>query len=193
MGPGNGTCGPVPVSDKMSLISITGTPGTGKTSVSNELRSRGYSVIDINKHISENGLFGDRDQSRDTYEIDLDLLNDSLGKYRDPDDTIFMDSHLSHCLDCNMIIVLRCDPNELASRLTRRGYGEEKVKENAQAELLDVILCESMESDIPVYELDCTVISISEIVDVIVDIINGKGNDHIPGKIDWSKEMDEWF
>lgn len=193
MGPGNGTCGPVSVSDTMSLISITGTPGTGKTSVSKELRSRGYKVIDINDHISENGLFGDKDQSRDTYEIDLDLLNDSLGIYRDPDEIIFMDSHLSHCLDCNLIIVLRCDPNELASRLRTRGYNEEKVRENVQAELLDVILCESMDSDIPVYELDCTAISLSEIVDTIVDIINGKDNDHPPGKIDWSKEMDEWF
>lgn len=62
----------------MTLFAITGTPGTGKTSVSKELRSRGYSVIDMNEHIRSNGLLGELDASRDTHEVDLDRLNDSL-------------------------------------------------------------------------------------------------------------------
>ncbi len=62
----------------MTLFAITGTPGTGKTSVSAELRSRGYDVIDMNEHIRANGLLGELDPKRDTHEVDLDALNDSL-------------------------------------------------------------------------------------------------------------------
>ena len=60
----------------MTLVAITGTPGTGKTSVSAELRSRGYNVIDMNDHIRSHGLLGELDAARDTHEVDLDLLND---------------------------------------------------------------------------------------------------------------------
>ncbi|MFA6804679.1 MAG: adenylate kinase family protein [Candidatus Methanomethylophilaceae archaeon] len=177
----------------MPLIAITGTPGTGKTSVSEELRSRGYKVVDINRHLREHGLLGEKDVPRDTYEVDLDALNDSLTEIRDSPDTVFMDSHLSHCLDCHAIIVLRCDPKVLAERLKARGYSEAKVTENVQAELLDVILCEATDSDIPVYEIDCTSGTASDTADTIVGIINGMDNDHSPGKINWTGEMEEWF
>ena len=65
----------------MTLYAISGTPGTGKTSVSAELRSRGYHVVDSNDHIRSKGLLGELDVARDTYEVDLDLLNDSLEEY----------------------------------------------------------------------------------------------------------------
>jgi adenylate kinase len=177
----------------MPLIAITGTPGVGKTSISEELRSRGYSVVDINKHLRENGLLGEKDVSRDTFEVDLDSLNDSMAGYIQSEDTIFMDSHLSHFLDCHVIVVLRCKPSVLAERLRSRGYSDSKVRENVQAEILDIILCESLDTDIPVYEVDCTSGGPENAADSIVDIINGGGNDLSPGKTDWSEEMSEWF
>lgn len=177
----------------MPLIAITGTPGTGKTSVSEELRSRGYRVLDVNNHLKENGLLDKKDVLRDTYEVDMDLLNDSLVNVRSSGDTVFIDSHLSHCLDCHMIVVLRCDPMVLAERLRSRGYSDSKIAENVQAELLDVILCEAADSDIPVYEVDCTSGSASDTADILVGIINGRDNDHLPGKVDWTGEMEKWF
>ncbi len=177
----------------MPLISITGTPGTGKTSVSGELRSRGYNVVDLSSYIRERGLLGEKDEARDTYEVDLESLNESLSDLTHVDGTVFMEGHLSHLLDSHLIIVLRCSPAVLAKRLRSRGYSESKVAENVQAEILDVILCEAVDSDIPVYEVDCGSCGVSETVDSIVDIINGRGDDHIPGKINWSVEMDEWF
>jgi adenylate kinase len=43
-------------------------------------------------------------------------------------------------------------------RLKERGYGEEKIRENALAEALDVILIETVDSYSPeqIYELDTT-------------------------------------
>ena len=177
----------------MPLIAITGTPGTGKTSVSVELGRRGYKVLDGNSHMRDHGLLGMKDEGRDTYEVDLDKLNDSLAEFAESDEIIFLDSHLAHMVDCSTIVVLRCSPKVLADRLTRRGYSQEKVTENVQAEILDVILCEAVESDIHVFELDCSDTDVSGTVDAIVDIIGGGGADPLPGTTGWTGEMEEWF
>lgn len=177
----------------MPVIAITGTPGVGKTSVSAELRSRGYRVLDMNEHIRSHGLLAARDEERDTYDVDMEALNSSLEEYREERGTVFLDSHLAHGCDCSRIIVLRCDPGILAGRLESRGYSERKVRENVQAELLDVILCESLETDIPVNEIDCSAGSASDVADVIERIIKGETDIYGPGNIDWSGEMEEWF
>ncbi len=177
----------------MPVIAITGTPGVGKTSVSSELRSRGYRVVDMNEHLRSHGLLADRDEARDTYDVDMEALNDSLGEYRAESGTVFLDSHLAHGCDCSRIIVLRCDPRILAGRLRGRGYSEEKVRENVQAELLDVILCESMETDIPVNEIDCSAGSAADAADAVERIIKGEADIYLPGNTDWSGEMEEWF
>ena len=181
----------------MTLYALTGTPGTGKSSVSEELRSRGYDVVDGKRFIIEQGLMGELDEARDTHEVDLDLLNDALEPFREPfrssGDLVILDSHLSHFMDSHGIIVLRCAPDVLARRLEARGYGPDKVRENVQAEVLDVILCEAAESDIPVFEVDCTSCSVSESADAVEQIVKGDGADYLPGKTDWSAEMDRWF
>lgn len=177
----------------MPLIAITGTPGTGKTAVSAELRNCGYTVIDMNEHMRAHGLLGAKDEARETFEVDPEALNDSLKEYAESEDTVFAESHLAHLMDCSMVIVLRCSPSVLAMRLRARSYGEGKVRENVQAEILDVILCEAADSDIPVFELDCTDAGIPDIAGAIVDIINGGGDDHLPGNTDWTEEMEEWF
>ena len=64
------------------LVAVTGTPGTGKSSLSAELRRRGHEVVDADEHIRKNGLLGEWDALRDTYEVDVGGLNDSLEQYR---------------------------------------------------------------------------------------------------------------
>ncbi|MDD2626813.1 MAG: adenylate kinase family protein [Methanomethylophilus sp.] len=177
----------------MTVIALTGTPGVGKTSVSAELRRRGYAVVDINEHLKKYGLLGERDVLRDTYNVDMDALNSSLAEYRAKPGLVFLDSHLSHETDCSRIIVLRCEPHVLAERLRARGYAERKVRENVQAEVLDVILCEATDTEIPVNEIDCTYGKAADAAVLIERIIKGEGGLCPPGKVDWSGEMEEWF
>ena len=176
----------------MTLVAITGTPGTGKSTVADELRSRGYTVVDLKRHIIENGLMGDLDEERDTHEVDLDALNDSLEVYHGEGLT-FMEGHLSHYMDCSTIIVLRCSPQVLARRLRERGYSERKVRENVQSEILDVILCEATDGEIPVFEIDSTGLDVAGTADAIEKIVKGEGDDYLPGGTDWSREMEAWF
>jgi len=174
------------------LIVISGTPGTGKTSVSAELRSRGFKVVDANEHLRSHGLLGEKDVARDTFNVDMDAFNDSLEEFRVSDENVFVDSHLAHQCDCSRIIVLRCHPDILGERLRARGYSEAKVRENVQAEILDVILCEAMDSDIPVNEIDCTAKPVSEVANLISKAVNGEDVCQ-PGSIDWSQGMEAWF
>ena len=122
------------------LVAITGTPGVGKSSVSKILAQR-FPVIDIHNYAEKHNLFEEFDEEAGSYNVDVEKLNDSIMS-EDLDSTVFLDGHLSHFVDCDIIIVLRCDPHILYKRLKDRGYDEKKVLENVQAEVLDVILSE---------------------------------------------------
>jgi len=83
--------------------------------------------------------------------------------------------------------VLRCHPDELRARLARRKYRERKIRENAEAEALDVCLVETVEAYDPsqILELDTTGRSATYCADRIEQFRNGE----IPpdfGHIDWS-------
>ena len=149
-------------------------------------------MIDANEHLRSRGLLGERDDARDTYNVDMEAFNASLQEYRDSPEIIFIDSHLAHQCDCSRIIVLRCHPDVLAQRLRARGYSEAKVRENVQAEVLDVILCEATDSDIPVNEIDCTAKPVSEVANLISKAVDGEDICQ-PGSVDWSQRMEEWF
>ncbi|MDR3206382.1 MAG: adenylate kinase family protein [Candidatus Methanoplasma sp.] len=177
----------------MTLVAVTGTPGVGKTALTSELSARGRFVIDLNGYIRERGLLGERDEERDTYNVDIDGLNQALDEYRTSDGVAIMDGHLSHCVDCDLAIVLRCAPPELARRLEARGYGESKVAENVQAEIIDVILCEAVETGIPVYEIDCTGMSVGGAADAAEEILAGNTDKYLPGAVSWLGDLEEWF
>ena len=78
-------------------------------------------MVDMNDHLRKHGLLGERDEGRDTYNVDMEALNDSLEEYREEEGFVFLDSHLAHECDCSRILVLRCDPHILAKRLEARG------------------------------------------------------------------------
>ncbi len=170
-------------------VALTGTPGTGKTTVAAELRAMGYDVLDMTTFIKQNGLREEYDAERDTYAVDVDRLNDALSGM---DDCIF-EGHLAHFMDVDIIVVLRCHPDVLAQRLRDRGYSESKVRENVEAELLDVILCESVDSGIPTYAVDSGSGASRDAACAVEDIMKGDTHPYPPDGISWAEEMPKWF
>lgn len=175
----------------MPLIAITGTPGTGKTAAAEVLRSKGYEIIDLSAFIAGNGLLGELDEERDTREVDIDKMRRLFSRRNRL--SAVVEGHLSHCLRCDIVVVLRCHPDVLAERLRSRGYAEGKVRENVQAEILDIILCEADDSKARVFEIDTTKLTPRETAGRMEDIIRGKGNPRVPGGTDWSAETERWF
>ena len=170
-------------------VALTGTPGTGKTSVAKVLRDRGHDVLDMTRFIKDNGLREGYDAERDTYSVDVERLNDALS---DMEDCIF-EGHLAHFMDVDLIIVMRCHPDVLAERLRARGYSESKVRENVEAEILDVILCESVDSEIPTFVIDSTSETPQESASAVEDIMKGDTNNRMPGDVSWAAEMEQWL
>ena len=174
------------------IVSITGTPGSGKTAIAGCLRENGENVIDLSFYIEENGLKERFDKKRDTYNVDVEKLNTSLRRTIPKDENVFLEGHLSHFLECDIIIVIRCNPSVLHGRLSKRNYAPQKILENVQAEALDVILCESAASDAHVFEIDNTSCTLEEAASMIGDIVGGRTEGYEPGSVDWTEEMVKW-
>lgn len=158
------------------MIVITGTPGTGKTTVTNILKSK----IDA-MFISINSLLDDYDLNRGTDEkrgykiVDTKKMIpivDSIKKDNVDKDIIF-EGHLAQDYpNADLVIVLRCRPDILEDRLNTRHWKQEKVNENVSAEILGVCTSESYETyGEDVQEIDTSSCEACEIADIIVKIM----------------------
>lgn len=133
----------------MVIIAVSGTPGTGKTTLANQIAQRyGFEYVDIMKIIQNYCLGSDYDSERDTIDVDTDRLYDVLFK-KLKEGNYVIDSHLSHYLPFDFIdfcVICRCNLKELKKRLTERGYSELKINENLEAETFDTCLIEAQEN-----------------------------------------------
>lgn len=133
------------------IISLTGTPGTGKTTIAENLKNKGFKVIDLTHFVKERGLGKDGENE---FEVDIEKMKKRLEEEVDPDENIVIEGHLSHHFPSDFCIVLRCNPEELRQRLSERDYSKEKVEENVESEILDVVLSESVEQQEEIIEID---------------------------------------
>lgn len=174
------------------IVSITGTPGTGKSSVGGTLASRGHQIIELGDFVKEHGLYDSYDAARGSYNVDPEVLDAALRGHL-PEGIVFLIGHLAHLVTCDLIVVLRCRPSVLAKRLESRGWSAAKVRENAGAEALDVILVESVETSAAVAEIDTTAIPLEEVADAVEQVLAGEKEKYAVGNVDWSAEVLEWF
>ena len=172
------------------LVAITGTPGTGKSSTCAVLASRGYAVIDLDEVARRDGLVVGRDEARGTDEVDVEGLREGL---RIPAKIAFLKAHYSHLMDVNLVVVLRCRPSSLRARLETRGWPGEKIRENVEAEAIDVITQEAVRRIPFVYEIDTTDRTPERTADAVLGILQGKTKGLEPGSVDWSEEVLSWY
>ena len=99
--------------------------------------------------------------------------------------TIF-EGHLSHlCHGADKVIVLRVKPEILEERLKARDYSDSKIRENLEAEALGVCTAEAFDiHGENVSEIDVSGMSVDEIVESVVDVIEGK-TEYSVGEIDF--------
>ncbi|MBS3131584.1 AAA family ATPase [Candidatus Woesearchaeota archaeon] len=140
----------------MKTIIVTGTPGTGKTTLAKKLSEiMKFAYIDANKVIAKYNLSEGYDYKRKSKIIDTKKLNSKIleiikeieksKKYG----VAIIDTHLSHYIPKNkadICIVTKCGLKTLARRLKKRSYSKEKIRENMDAEIFDVCLNEAKEA-----------------------------------------------
>ena len=170
------------------LIALTGTPGVGKSTVAEILRRRGYNVFSANELAEKfKCVIGEEEGSK---VVDTEKLAKEIRSLKG---LIIIEGHLSHLLNPDLVIVLRCNPIELKKRLEKKGWNTEKILENVEAEIVDVILIEALDNAKKVYEIDATNLSPKEVADAIEDILKGHGEKFRPGKVDWISEVGDFF
>ncbi len=138
----------------MKVIIVSGTPGTGKTTIAKKTaKEKGYEYIDVNKVIEKEKLSEGYDKKRDTKIIDIERLNKAVirlieNKKKERIKGIIIDSHLSHYLPkkyVDLCIITKCDLKALKKRLEKRGYSKAKIRENMDAEIFDTCRIEAEE------------------------------------------------
>jgi len=150
----------------MEVICVTGTPATGKTTLSKKLAKRlNYYYLNVNRVISKYKLSEGYDKKGRTKIVDIRKLIrfltmqikdfKKIRKYSG----MIIDSHLSHYLPRKYVdfcIVTKCDIKVLNKRLKKKGYHKAKIQENLQSEIFDICMNEAKERRHNIIAVDTT-------------------------------------
>ncbi|MGC8596647.1 MAG: AAA family ATPase [Thermocladium sp.] len=173
-------------------ILVTGTPGTGKTTISLALSKKlGVPYINLNELILASGQVS-WNQLSNTFDV-LDpekvsaMLNEEVRKRSGcVCETLAIELLDSSIID--KVVILRRDPYLLWNELQKRGWPLSKVASNVLSELLNVISYAARDLfDGKVIEVDTSKSSPDECIDTIIRALNGEAIDN---EIDWLSRLD---
>jgi adenylate kinase len=168
------------------IVSITGVGGTGKTVVSKLLaKELKWKFIKLDNIAKRKKLFLYYDKERRTHVVDMKKLKKEFVKESEKYENVVTESLYSHLFPSDILIILRCDPKVLLRRLKRKYSWPTKIKENLEAEMINLITEEAVELKNNVYEVDTTKKTPRQTVQAIKGIINGKTSKYEVGKINW--------
>ncbi|MGA3108439.1 MAG: AAA family ATPase [Candidatus Bathyarchaeia archaeon] len=126
---------------RRNMLVITGTPGTGKTTISKAIAKATHAdYLSLTRFVTSNGLYSGIDRERSSKIVDIERTRKSLRSLISRGDMIIVDTHVADSIPrerTRKVIVLRCHPNALESRLRKKGWSANKVRENVLAEMLD--------------------------------------------------------
>ncbi|CAL1403375.1 unnamed protein product [Linum trigynum] len=134
---------------KKPNILITGTPGTGKTTMATALAdSTQLRHINIGDLVREKNLHDGWDEEFECHVINEDLVCDELEDAMDEGGNI-VDYHGCDFFPerwFDRVVVLQVENSVLFDRLTKRGYSQTKITNNIECEIFGVLLEEAKES-----------------------------------------------
>jgi len=139
------------------IIAITGTPGTGKTEVAKALSKRlKWPYFSLNQIAEKRNLYKGYDKERMVKIVDIDRLREEVNELASESANMIIEAHYAHDMPCDVVIVLRTDPDVLRKRMLAKGFHTEKIAENMEAEMMQVIWDEAVAAHRNVYEIDTT-------------------------------------
>lgn len=130
-------------------VLVTGTPGVGKTHVCGMLaRELGLRHIEVGAFAKERELLAEHDAEHDAYYMHEDAVLDELEGPMS-DGGIVLDHHSCDWFPerwFQMAVVLHTRTDVLYDRLTGRGYSRTKLDANMEAEIMQVVAEEAVNS-----------------------------------------------
>jgi len=151
-------------------IAVTGTPCTGKSTISKKIAEiLNYRYIDIGNFAEKNNLIIKKDPERKTDVVDEKKLKKLLKNL----DNIVLDGHYSELLDPDIVFVLRCPPEILKERLKKK-FSKKKVRENLLAEILDSCLISAAQNNDHTIVFEIENLSIEKTVEKMIELIKNR-------------------
>ncbi|KAH8683104.1 AAA domain-containing protein [Tricladium varicosporioides] len=130
-------------------IIVTGTPGVGKTTHCEMLaQNTGLKHLAINDVVKQRGCHDGWDDEFSSWIVDEDKLLDAI------EDEVKGGGYIIDWHACDLfpkswidlVVVLRVDSTLLYDRLKARNYPENKLQENLDSEIMEVLLEEAREA-----------------------------------------------
>ena len=178
-----------------SVFVITGTPGTGKTTISTRVAKRmSADHLSVTTLIRRYRLQAGFDYKRRTRILDLDKTRAKLSQLLQRRvRVVVVDTHLPDAVPeeiVKKVIVLRCDPRVLKARLRAKGWNLRKVQENVLAEMLDSCLMVALGSygARKVIQLDTSGSSVGACVNTVTSALLRRSAKTT--KIDWIRTLE---
>lgn len=180
---------------KVARIAISGTPGCGKSTLVGEIINFGncsglkFEATSVYDLASEFDCLGEIDSADDARPIDVESLKSCLeGEWKNSAKmNLVIDGHLSHLLDVDAIVVIRCHPDTITKRLLQREYPLEKVQENVEWELIGSVWSDIAQvNSIPILELNSTANDTSSLIEQFLNWVRDGFKPNTPAHpIDW--------
>jgi adenylate kinase len=166
----------------MSIV-ITGNPGVGKHTITQEVADKmKLSVLDINSIAKDSELF---EKNGETNDVDIKELK-RIVEQKISENHIFVGHLAPYVLTKNqvkVIIILRRSPYDLVSVYKNREYSDNKIKENAGSEILGVIAHDAINRfQEKTFQINVTGKTIPEVVERVINIIS---ENKVSDQVDW--------
>lgn len=130
-------------------ILITGTPGSGKTTLSGRLsEALGMEHVNVGDVVRMEECHEGKDSDFDAFILDEDKLMDVL-EPRLEQGNMLLDFHTCDIFPeelVDLVLVLQVNTEQLYDRLQARGYEQHKVNENMECEIMQVVHEEAREA-----------------------------------------------
>uniref|UniRef100_A0A803MZN1 Adenylate kinase isoenzyme 6 homolog n=1 Tax=Chenopodium quinoa TaxID=63459 RepID=A0A803MZN1_CHEQI len=147
-------------------ILITGTPGTGKTTMSSALaEATQLRHVNIGDLVKEKNLHDGWDEEFECHVINEDLVCDELEDMME-EGGVIVDYHGCEFFPerwFDRVVVLQTENSILYDRLSKRGYTGSKLTNNIECEIFQTLLEEAKDS----YRVDVVVAMKSDSIDDI--------------------------
>lgn len=165
-------------------VALTGTPGTGKTTVARMI-SEERSVVEVGELARQ---FGAALGGPEAVVVDLERLADSFRHHPTRVSAQVVVGHLAHLLPIRDVVVLRCHPVELGRRLVSSHRGNLRSRrENMLAEAVSVVTAEAAARRRNIFEVDTTRIPPSRVAQKVAAWIAGARRPSW-GAVDWLRD-----
>ncbi|MBI1974020.1 AAA family ATPase [Candidatus Micrarchaeota archaeon] len=164
---------------RFSRIIVTGTPGTGKTSVGGLVaKELGLPFVEANAIVRKEKLWARKP------EVNLAKLRKRLSR-----EWGVIEGHLlcEFSIPGAVVLVLRCNPRVLEKRLAKRNYSRRKLKTNLEAEAIDYCMQRAEQEYGPsrIIQVDCTRLDEKACAKRCLRVLAGKREQDCPDFSGW--------